>query len=100
MMELAFEYAILASTLLLVAAAVQWKWSRRRALALGGLLTGVLTAVYSSIDWGGPGEANIGRGLLVIYGTIAASLALMAAGLMFIFKPPKPAHDAERELGS
>jgi len=99
-MELAFEYAILASTLLLVVAAVQWKWSRRRALALGGLLTGVLTAVYSSIDWGGPGDAAMGRGLLVMYGTAASILALVTAGLMFIFNPPKPADDAERELGN
>ena len=99
-MELAFEYAILASSLLLVAAAVQWKWSRRRALALGGLLTGALTAVYSSIEWGGPGDAKLGQGLLVLYGTAAAALALIASGLMFIFNPPKPADDAERELGN
>ena len=99
-MELAFEYAILASPLLLVAAVVQWKWSRRSALAILGLAIGLLTAVFSSIDWGGPGDASMGRGLLVIYGTIGAGLALIASGLMFILNPPKPADNAERELGS
>ena len=99
-MELAFEYAIMAASLLVLAGLVQWKWSRRRALAVTGALTGALTFISASIEWGGPGAAAVGRGMLVIYGTIVAALALLVSGLMFIINPPRPADDAERELGS
>ena len=100
MMEVALEYAIIAGILLLLPAAVQWKWSRRRALGLLGAMIGGLTFLYASIDWGGGPDRNMSRGFLVIGATIAAGLALLASMLMFIFNPPQPADDAERELGS
>ena len=99
-MELAFEYAILGSPVLLLPALLQRRWSRRLAMAGVAVLIGALTALFASINWGGPGDADMGRGLLVLYGSIASGLILIASAFMFVWSPPEPAGDGDAEIGS
>lgn len=95
-MEEAIGFAILFSPVLLIPALLQRRWSRRRAIACLGLLTGTLTAVYAAIDWGGTVDERITRGVATIYGMAVSGAALAFAGLMFILNPPRPSHEADR----
>jgi hypothetical protein len=95
-MEEVLGYAILLSPALLLPALLVRRWSLRRTLAYLGLMTGVLTGVYSAIDWGGPGDQRMTQGIVILYGIAVSGAALAIAGLMFIINPPRPVDEADR----
>ena len=95
-MEDVLGYAILLSPVLLVPVLLQRRWSKRRAIAWLGLVSGALTALYAWIDWGGFVDDQITRGVVTMYGMAVSGIALATSGLMFMINPPRPANEADR----
>lgn len=91
----ALGYAILLSPLLLVVALLLRRWSKRRAFAYLGLLTGALCALYGWIDWGGSPDDRMTQGFVLMYGMAVSGVALAIGALMFMLNPPRPAGEAD-----
>lgn len=84
-MEALFENMLALSPLLAVPALIQRRWSRPLAILAVAILIGLLTAIVAWMPLRGPGDAAMGRGLIVIYGMAACFVLTIAAGAAFIW---------------
>lgn len=98
-MEAVFEWVLVFSPLLLVVAFLQRRERRPLAMFCVAALICALTVTFASIRWGGPGDAAMGRGLLVFYGFSISTLAALISAWMFMGKLARSgaasAHDEE-----
>ncbi len=85
-MESVFEWVLVFSPLLLVVPFLQRKEHRPLAMFCVAVLIGGLTVIFASILWGGPGDAAMGRGLLVFYGFAICTVAALIAAWMLMGK--------------
>lgn len=85
-MNALFENALFLSPLLVVPALIQRKWSRTLAIFAVAILIGVLTTIVAYLPLDGPGDAAMGRGLIVIYGMAATFVLTIGAGAAFMWR--------------
>jgi len=87
-MEAAFEWVLMSSPLLVALALLQRSVSRAGAIFAIAILIGVLTTLLAFAP-GGLGDAAMGRGWLVIYGTAACFVVALIAAWSFMASAPR-----------
>lgn len=84
-MDVLMENLLFLSPLLVLPALVQRKWNRPLAVFGVAVIVALLATILAAMPLNGPGDAAVGRGIMVIYGWGMAFLLTLAAGIALIW---------------